>query len=105
MKNTLVFASAIGLFITSTLATASAFPGQRFTKDAKVTLAQARTIALHAVPGGKVMKYELEREAGGNGLQYDFEIKAGAQLRDIGVDAKSGKIIERETEHAGKDKD
>ena len=82
MKHSLTFAAAIGIFITSTLATALAYPGQQFEKEAKVTLPLARVIALRAVPGGKILKYELEREAGGSGLQYDFEIKAGTTLRD-----------------------
>jgi len=89
MKHSLTFAAAIGIFITSTLATALAYPGQQFEKEAKVTLPLARVIALRAVPGGKILKYELEREAGGSGLQYDFEIKAGTTLRDGEVVAQT----------------
>lgn len=61
--------------------------------QAKISMSQARKIALQAVPG-KVVKQELEKEAGGSGLRYSFDIKAGKDTREVGVDAKTGKLLE-----------
>ena len=61
--------------------------------QAKISMTQAREIALKAVPG-KVVKQELEREAGGSGLRYSFDIKSGKDTREVGVDAKTGKLLE-----------
>ena len=61
--------------------------------QAKISMTQAREIALKAVPG-KVVKQELEQEAGGSGLRYSFDIKSGKDTREVGVDAKTGKLLE-----------
>jgi Predicted membrane protein len=61
--------------------------------QAKISMAQAREIALKTVPG-KVVKQELEKEAGGSGLRYSFDIKSGKDTREVGVDAKTGKLLE-----------
>jgi len=61
--------------------------------QAKVSMIQAREIALKAVPG-QVVKQELERESGGSGLRYSFDIKSGKDTREVGVDAKTGKLLE-----------
>ena len=42
--------------------------------QAKISMTQARGIALLAVPG-KIVKQELEMESGGSGLRYSFDIK------------------------------
>ncbi|MEY2168201.1 MULTISPECIES: PepSY domain-containing protein [unclassified Rhodanobacter] len=61
--------------------------------QAKISMTQARKIALQAVPG-QVVKQELEKEAGGSGLRYSFDIKSGKDTREVGVDAKTGKLLE-----------
>jgi hypothetical protein len=48
---------------------AQAYAGEELAKDAKVSLADARTIALKAHPG-KITDEELEKESGGSGLRY-----------------------------------
>ncbi len=58
---------------------------------AKISMAQARAIALKAYPG-KIMKEELEHEGGG--LRYSFDLRQGKQWREIGVDAMTGHIVE-----------
>lgn len=55
----------------------SAYTGEELAKDAKVTLAGARAIALKAFPG-KIADEELEKEKGGSGLRYSFDIKNGS---------------------------
>ncbi len=67
---------------------------------AKVSLQQARQIALEAFPGGKIMKEELEHEGGGSGLRYSFDMKQGRMWREVGVDAVTGKVLENSAEGA-----
>ena len=60
---------------------------------AKVTLAQARSTALKARPG-KITDQELEKESGGTGLRYSFDIKSNGKTFEVGVDARTGKVLE-----------
>src|SRR6201982_4333797 len=72
----------------------SAYTGEELAKDAKVPLPEARAIALKAFPG-KITDEELEREKGGSGLRYSFDIKNGGVTHEVGVDAKTGKLLEK----------
>jgi uncharacterized membrane protein YkoI len=58
---------------------------------AKLTMAQARVIALKLAPG-KIADAEYEKEGGG--WRYSFDIRQGKRIHEIGVDANSGKIVE-----------
>lgn len=71
--------------------------GEKYIKDARVTLTQARTIALKAHPG-KITDEELEKENGGSGLRYSFDIKDSIGTHEVGVDAKTGKVLENKLE-------
>lgn len=70
--------------------------------QAKISMTQAREIALKAVPG-KIVKQELEQESGGSGLRYSFDIKAGKDTREVGVDAKTGKLLENSLDNGDAD--
>jgi uncharacterized membrane protein YkoI len=61
----------------------------------KISMAHARTIALKAAPG-KVISSEYEKEAGGG--RYSFDIQQKGHVQEIGVDGKSGKIVENKSE-------
>ena len=75
-------------------ATSKAFSGHQYASKAKVTLAQAKSIALKARPGA-ITDQELEKERGGTGLRYSFDIKAaGGVTYEVGVDARTGKVLE-----------
>lgn len=76
---------------------ALAYAGQGYAHEAKISMAQAVRIALHAQPG-TVVDRELEREAGGSGLRYSFDIKVDKVTHEVGVDAKTGKILENSIE-------
>lgn len=76
---------------------ALAYKGEKLAKDAKVSIAEARAIALKADPG-KIMDEELEREAGGTGLRYSFDIKSGSSTQEVGVDARTGRVLENSKE-------
>lgn len=73
------------------------YVGQELAVKAKVTMVQARAIALKARPG-RVTDAELEREGGGSGLRYSFDIKSGGKTFEVGVDAANGAILENKAE-------
>jgi uncharacterized membrane protein YkoI len=75
----------------------AAYTGEEFAKDTKVTLEQARKVALLA-RGGKVIAQELEKEPGGSGLRYSFDIRRGKITYEVGVDAVTGKVLENKAE-------
>lgn len=57
----------------------------------------ARATALKARPG-TVTDAELEKESGGSGLRYSFDIKSGGKTYEVGIDAKTGAILENKAE-------
>ena len=95
MKNLIILVGMLVIAI-STLS-AQAYTGQKYSKDAKFTMPEARAIALKAHPG-KITDEELELEKGGTGLRYSFDIKSGKVTHEVGVDAKTGKVIENKKE-------
>ena len=82
--------------ITATLP-AMAYTGQELAKHAKVSITEARAIALKAHPG-KITDEELEKEAGGTGLRYSFDIKSDGAVHEVGVDAQTGTVLENKKE-------
>jgi uncharacterized membrane protein YkoI len=74
-----------------------AYTGQKLEKEAKISMSEARSIALKAHPG-MITDEELERERGGSGLRYSFVIKSGGITQEVGVDAKTGKVLENAKE-------
>ena len=86
------------LGLVSTLATgAFAYSGEKLAAKAKITIDQARSIALKAHPG-TITDEELENERGGSGLRYSFDIKSGGHVSEVGVDAQTGEILENKKE-------
>jgi uncharacterized membrane protein YkoI len=79
---------------------ARAFTGEGLAAEAQITLTEARDIALKTFPG-TVTSEELEKEKGGSGLRYSFDIKNGSRLHEVGVDAKTGRVLENSVEHGG----
>jgi len=53
---------------------------------------------LAAYVDGKITDEELENEKGGSGLRYSFDIKSGAKTFEVGVDAKTGHVLENKAE-------
>lgn len=62
----------------------------------KITIAQAKQIALAHSKGGKITKVELDRENGI--LVYEIEIKVNGMEKDYKINAETGKIIEYKSE-------
>jgi uncharacterized membrane protein YkoI len=78
---------------------ASSYKGEALATRAKISLPEARAIAL-SVHSGEVVDEELERERGGSGLRYSFDIKNGPVTHEVGVDAKTGRVLENSVERA-----
>jgi uncharacterized membrane protein YkoI len=74
-----------------------ALTGGKFLPEAKVTLAQARKLALKAYQA-KIVSEELEKESGGSGLRYSFVIRGKNIKHEVGIDAKTGKVLENSIE-------
>jgi uncharacterized membrane protein YkoI len=87
----------LGLVITMAAANAFAYTGQKLAGEAKINIEQARAIAIKAHPG-KITDEELEREKGGSGLRYSFDIRHGKVTQEVGVDAKTGELLENAPE-------
>lgn len=94
LKLKMLAASAVASLIvagTAIAATPTAPP-------AKLSMAQARAIAVKLAPG-KITKQEYEHE--GKGWRYSFDIMQGKRIHEIGVDANTGRIVENVFEKPG----
>ena len=78
-------------------AVTAAFKGANLLPQAKVTRATATATALKARPG-TITDSELELEKGGSGLRYSFDITAAAKKYEVGVDARTGAVLENKAE-------
>ena len=85
------------LLVFLTVSPVFAFTGSQYAQEARISLKQARAIAAKACPG-RIVDQELERESGGSGLRYSFDIKKADGTREVGIDAKTGKVLENSTE-------
>jgi len=99
MRNFIIALGAVALATTGTAGAATTgFKGAALMPMAKVTLATATATALKARPG-TITDSELEKEKGGSGLRYSFDISDAAKKKfEVGVDAKTGKVLENKAE-------
>ena len=97
-----VVAVGIASLLMAVAFAAQAYTGEALAKHAKVSITEARAIALKAHPG-KITDEELEKEAGGSGLRYSFDIRVGKVTQEVGVDAQTGAVLENKAEGANPD--
>jgi uncharacterized membrane protein YkoI len=98
MRKILYFTAAVLVGASGAIAAnTSQFAGANLLPMAKVTLAKARSTALAARPG-QITDQELEKERGGTGLRYSFDIKSKGKTFEVGVDARTGKVLENKAE-------
>jgi uncharacterized membrane protein YkoI len=83
--------------ITTLPVSSFAYTGQGLASKAKITIDEARAIALKARPG-TITDEELEKEKGGSGLRYSFDVKSGSLTYEVGVDAQTGKVLQKSKE-------
>lgn len=99
MKNrltTLAMATLVAVSMGSALAMSATH--HQLQSQAKISMSQARSKAT-AVVHGKIMTQELETEVGGSGLRYTFDIKTASGTHEVGIDAKTGAVIENSIDH------
>jgi len=92
-----LIAAAVLVASGATAASAKGFAGSELLPQAKITLSQARASAVRAHPG-VITDQELEKEGGGTGLRYSFDIKSNGKTFEVGVDARTGKVLENKAE-------
>ena len=46
----------------------------------------------------QITDQELEKEGGGTGLRYSFDIKNGSKTYEVGIDARTGRVLENKAE-------
>jgi uncharacterized membrane protein YkoI len=90
----LIRSTALTVLMTGT---AVALTGEKYLSQTRVTPPQARQIALKAYPG-KILSEEIEKESGGSGLRYSFIISNRKVQHEVGVDAKTGTLLENSLE-------
>ena len=95
-------AMVAGLGLIAASASANAYTGQQYAKEAQITLTQARKLALKVFPG-KIISAELEKEPGGSGLRFSFDVRYGKTVHEIGIDAKTGKVLENSNDSSDSD--
>jgi len=95
----ITLAASMAALGTAGIAMAASFPGSQLSPQAKVSLTQARGIAQHTVRG-TIVSQELEKENGGSGLRYSFDVKTARGVREVGVDAKTGAVLENSADNA-----
>jgi uncharacterized membrane protein YkoI len=93
------YAALLALITTLAVGTSAASAQAQQRAQAKLSIEEARAIALQQVPG-EIMKEELDRERGGSGLRYSFDIRQSKTWHEVGVDAVTGRILENAIEPA-----
>jgi uncharacterized membrane protein YkoI len=66
--------------------------------EAKISKAAAAATALAQVPGGTVKDSELEKEHGKWIWSFDIAIPDSQNIKEVAVDANTGKVLAVETE-------
>ena len=94
------FAGGVGLL--TTLGVALSAASAKTTPHFRVSAAQATAIVLKRFPGQLTGKPSLEDEEGS--WQYGVMVRSGRTLREVMVDAKTGKIVNVEVTTSGKEK-
>ncbi len=80
------------------LAVAAAVSGSAIAASApapKISMARARAMALKLAPG-KVISSEYEKEGGI--WRYSFDIQQRGNVQEIGIDGRTGKVVENKSE-------
>lgn len=67
-------------------------------KEAKITLAAATATAQKAVPNGKIVAHELERENGRLIYSFDFKVAGKSGIDEVAVDALTGAMLSKSHE-------
>ena len=67
-------------------------------KEAKMTMADARAMALREVPNSKVEAGEIEREGGKLIYSFDMKVANRTGIDEVNIDAMTGKLVSKQHE-------
>jgi uncharacterized membrane protein YkoI len=67
-------------------------------REAKLTEADARAIAMKEVPNGKIQSGELEREGGKLIYSFDIKVPGKSGIEEVNVNAMTGALVAHEHE-------
>jgi hypothetical protein len=73
--------------------------------EAAISFDVARAAALSAVPGGRIVEEELEREGAGLIYAFDIEAPGDGSWRDVEIDAMTGVVVQNLVDDDGEDDD
>ena len=90
--------------LSSSLALADQATQAKLHAEAKISEADARTMALAKVPGGSISSSELEKEHGRLIWSFDIAQVGSKNITEVQVDAKTGKIVSSKTETPDKER-
>ena len=67
-------------------------------KEAKMTMVDARAMALREVPNSKVQAGEIEREGGKLIYSFDMKVTNKSGIDEVNIDAMTGKLVSKQHE-------
>jgi uncharacterized membrane protein YkoI len=67
-------------------------------KEARMTMADARAMALRTVPNSSVQAGEIEREGGKLIYSFDMKAKGKSGIDEVNIDAMTGKLVSNQHE-------
>lgn len=67
-------------------------------KEAKMTMADARAMALRTVPNATIQAGEIEREGGRLIYSFDMKVPAKSGIDEVNIDAMTGKLVGQQHE-------
>lgn len=93
MRKIILAVVAAGAASVATLASTAPHAAQK--PAPAISMAQAKAIALKLAPGTVISsEYEFE----GGSWRYSIDIQQKGNVQEIGIDGKSGKIVENKSE-------
>jgi uncharacterized membrane protein YkoI len=73
-------------------------------KEAKLTMADARAMALKTVPGATIQAGEIEREGGKLIYSFDMKVAGKSGIDEVNIDAITGKLLSNKHESPAAEK-
>jgi uncharacterized membrane protein YkoI len=67
-------------------------------KEAKMTITDARAMALRTIPGATIQAGEIEREGGKLIYSFDMKVPAKTGIDEVNIDAMTSKLVSHQHE-------
>jgi len=102
----LVLTLVVAFAMTSTTPAMAATAKKHHARAArpKISYKDARTTAMAKVPGGKIVKHELEQEEGKLVYSFDIRVPGKSGVEEVMVDANTGEVVSQTHETAAKER-